>query len=479
MHGLASSAALAALLAATGALGQPAVTATPREIDAVMPNPHMGWETFHRPADTDRALPPWIPSTVTYLRWGWGTVEPTPGAIDTAMLDGALAAARKAGQRLAFRIMCCSSEPSEPYQPAWLARVGGRIARTTYDGVALEVPDLDDPVTLERHLSLIRRLGARYDGSPDLDHVDLGSVGWWGEWHMSGGGPVPMPRKETCRRIVDAYLSAFRRTPLLMLIGGGEQTAYACARGAGWRADCLGDMGGFSANWCHMRQGYPQWFREASLREAWRRAPVAYESCWDMRKWVQEKWPLRYIFNYALATHASYFNNKSAPLPDGPDVRKEIERFLRRLGYRLVLRQVCHPAAVAAGTTVEVASRWQNVGSAPCYRPYRVAWRLRRAGATRAQALGRAVSGWMPGEVALFTPEFLESPPDLPPGPIVAERDRLTLRADLDPGEYALEVAVVDPATRAPAVRLAIEGRATDGWYPVSHLRVTRRRAGR
>ncbi len=37
-----------------------------------------------------------------------------------------------------------------------------------------------------------------------------------------------------------------------------------------------------------------------------------------MRKWVNEGWSVRYIFNYALALHASYLNNKSAPLPDGP-----------------------------------------------------------------------------------------------------------------------------------------------------------------
>ena len=55
-----------------------------------------------------------------------------------------------------------------------------------------------------------------------------------------------------------------------------------------------------------------------------------------MNRWVKEDWSLRYIFNYALALHGSYLNNKSAPLPMADEVRPEIERFLRRLGYRLV-----------------------------------------------------------------------------------------------------------------------------------------------
>lgn len=32
---------------------------------------------------------------------------------------------------------------------------------------------------------------------------------------------------------------------------------------------------------------------------------VAWETCWNMRKWVEEGWSLRFIFNYALALHGS------------------------------------------------------------------------------------------------------------------------------------------------------------------------------
>lgn len=480
MGALRVATALLALPWAHSAQAAPAPTIVrdhPAEIQDLLANPHMGWETFHTPADQDRALPGWLPSTVLYLRCGWRDIEPRPGALDTARIDAALDSARNAGQRLAFRIMCCSSDPAQPYHPPWLREVGGRVVSTRYNETALDVPDLDDPVTLEKHLDLIRRVAARYDGRPELDHVDLGSVGWWGEWHMSGGGPVSMPRAETCRQIVDTYLRGFRQTPLLMLIGGGEQTARACARGAGWRADCLGDLGGFGATWCHMRRGYPQWFRESRLADVWRRAPVAYETCWDMRKWLAEGWSLRYIFNYALATHASYVNNKSAPIPPGAEVRGELERFIRRLGYRFVLREAAHPEEAAAGSTLRIESRWQNVGSAPCYRPYRLAWRLR--GAQRTLLIPTTITAsWMPGEVEVFTPAFITSPPDLPPGPSSAVRTELRLPRTLPPGRYELAVALTDPATGAPALRLAIAGRGADGWYPVGTVSIVASSAG-
>ncbi len=442
---------------------------TPREIDDLLPNPDIGWETFHRTANNDPNLPKWLPSTVYYFRWGWKDFEPIHGDYSFTKLEKELATAYAGGQTSAFRVMCCSSGRRDPYIPAWLKEIGGRIVETKYAGATLDVPDLDDPTILDAHLELIRQLGKKYDGDPRISHVDLGSVGWWGEWHMSQSEPAKMPSAATCRKIVDAYLAAFTKTPLVMLIGGTEQTAYACSQGTGWRADCLGDLGGFSKTWCHMRKLYPQSFREEKLNEVWKRGLVAYESCWDMRKWKQENWSLRYIFNYALATHASVLNNKSAPLPAGDDVRPEIERFVKRLGYRIVLRDV---TASVSGRSVSLQSTWQNVGSAPVYRPYRIAWRLTSAdGKTQSPTVTDALaSQFMPGDVEAFTEAFIKDPPDLPNGNPAKLDQTLKLNDQMAAGSYMLSAAVVDAETGKPVIRLANEGREADGWYTLGTL---------
>ncbi len=451
------------------------VTVVPEETDELLSNPGMGWETFHRTRDKDKNLPAWIPSTVHYARWGWGTLEPQPGKIDYAFLDKILKETREAGQRLAFRFMCCSTTPGRPYHPAWLKEVGGKILVCDYGNQkGLLIPDLDDTVVLERHLDFIKRLGARYDGHADIDHVDLGSVGWWGEWHMSGSRTGKMPTMENRKKIIDAYLAAFRQTALLMLVGGGECLTYAARRGAGWRADCLGDMGGFSKTWCHMHNAYPKLVTEAGIGDVWKAAPVAWESCWEMRRWVKEEWPLRFIFNYALALHGSYLNNKSAPLPEGEHVRQEVERFLRRLGYRLVLRELKHSKRARAGGPLVLAMKWQNVGSAPCYRPYRVAYRLtNKSGYTKTLIGTLTVEKWMPGSVDTFTPEFFKEPADLPPGEIVEVVDRVVLPVDISAGTFRLAIGVVGEKTSQPVVRLGIKGRAKDGWYPLSELELS------
>ena len=461
-------------LVAKVACGQ-SVVVTPEETDEILANPGMGWQTFHRTRVQDKNLPTWIPSTVHYARWGWRELEPRPGEIDYAFLDDILKETREAGQSLAFRAMCCSTSPRQPYHPAWLTEIGGKVVTTRYgSGPELEVPVLDDPPTLAAHLDFISRLGNRYDGHPDIEHVDLGTVGWWGEWHMSQSSNAPMPTLETQKKIVDAYLAAFKKTPLVMLIGGGEMLRYAVENGAGWRADCLGDMGGFSRTWCHMRMAYPKMLPAADAEDAWKTAPVAWETCWDMRKWVDEGWSLRFIFNYALALHGSLINNKSAPLPAGEDVRFEVERFLRRLGYRLVLKELSHPPTARSGASIRLVMKWQNAGSAPCYRPYRVAYRLSNEQGNERPLVGNVtVNKWVPGSIDLFTEEFFKQPADLPPGDVHDVADTISLAEDLSPGSYTLSVAVVGEADIKPVVQLGIKGRSEDGWYPLSRLTIS------
>ena len=210
--------------------------------------------------------------------------------------------------------------------------------------------------------------------------------------------------------------------------------------GTGWRADCLGDMGGFSKNWCHMRKGYPVWIKEAGIQDAWKTAPVAWETCWDMRKWVNEGWSLRYIFNYALACHGSYINNKSAPLPAGRKRAARTGAIPAQAGLSPGAQgtEASRPGA-SRGASLTLAMKWQNVGSAPCYKPYRLAYRLSNEnGYSKVFVSNVTVNRWLPGSIDLFTDEFFKEPKDLPPGDVADVTDTITLPDDLAAGQYTL-----------------------------------------
>ena len=451
------------------------VIITPKETGDILANPGMAWETFHKTANEDRNLPSWIPSTIHYARWGWKVLEPEQGKIDYEFLDGVLQETRESGQQLAFRVMCCSPYPRRTYHPEWLRDIGGEIVKTRHgDSAEVEVPVLDDPKILAAHLDFIKRLGARYDGHPDITRLDLGSVGWWGEWHMSRSSNASMPTPETQKKVLDAYLAAFQMTPLVMLIGGNDMLRHAVENGTGWRADSLGDLGSFSPTWNHMFGSYPKRIQAIQDLEAWKNGPIAFEPPAAVSEFVEKDWPLRWIFNYGLAVHGSSFSGKSGRLPDDDHFREELERFLRRLGYRLVLREFQHPKKVKAGGNLELSMKWQNTGSAPCYKPYRVAYRLSNDKGYENVVVGKVtVNKWMPGEIELFTEEFFKEPADLPPGEVVDVADSLQLPDDMTPGTYTLSIGIVDES-REPVVQLGIEGRAKDGWYPLTTMTISR-----
>jgi hypothetical protein len=454
---------------------RPEIVVTPQETAELLRNPGMGWETFHRASKDDPNLPPWLPSTVLYARWGWNELETQPGELNTAFLDKTLRDAHDSGQKLAFRVMCCSTNLGHPYFPAWLQDVGGKILVSDHRGVEpLLIPDLDDPIVLSRHLDFIRRLGARYDGNPDIDHVDLGSIGWWGEWHMTSSKTGKMPTMENRMKVVNAYLAAFKKTPLIIPLNAAECASYATNHGAGWRVDSMGDLGSFSLKWNHMRNMYPAWMAATKVQDVWQTAPIAFEPSNGVDEFVTKNWPLRWIFNYALACHGSYYNGKSRKLPDDAHFRSELERFLQRLGYRLVLKELKHPAEASAGSKLAVSMQWQNIGSAPCYQPYRVAYRLSRAGYQAIRVSPIAVNHWLPGSIEMFTPDFFNEPKDLPPGEVYEVADSIDLPGDIPPGEYVLSVGIVGVTTEQPIVRLGITGRSDAGWYPLSKLQIIR-----
>lgn len=436
------------------------VRVEPREIDELFANPGMGWQTFHRFADEDKHLQG-LPSGSAYFRFYWREIEPQDGQIDFARFDDLLARARRAGQKLALRVMCTGSGQYMDV-PTWLKDQACKGVEFEFGGRTHWAPDFADKLFQEKHFRLIRELGKRYDGHADLDLVDIGTIGLWGEWHMSGttiietGKPVPMPSVQIRHTIIDAWRRAFPQTPKVVLVGSEEAMSRTMKDGLGWRADCLGDMGGFSKGWNHMDHFYMQQIEKTGARDAWKAAPIAFESCWDMRKWKEEAWDIRHIFDYALRLHASYMNNKSAPIPEG--ARDEVERFLCRLGYRLVIRSIEHRGIARAGEKLSVDVAWENVGVAPPYLDYRVAVQLMKRGDQTSRPIlfvtDKSIRGWLSG----------------------ARRTELSLTVpdSAAPGDYELAIGVVDAKTQTPSVRLAIAGRDAGGWYPLSQLELKR-----
>ena len=447
------------LILSSAALTAPVVV-RPVEIHDVLINPGMGIQTFQRyngdtlnsgvewseegPTESlpaPSAKPDFPPSTVAYVRWHWSILEPEQGEIRWDIIDLALREAKRHGQRLAIRLM-----PYDPKHqlPAWYRNSGARRANTesSKDGNIWQ-PDFSDPLYFKYWSTVVIEAGKRYDGHPDLDSVDISTVGYWGE-----GWSDYMPEFAVQRKLIDVYLKAFRKTRLLMNFDQPDALSYGTSQGAGWRFDCLGDL---RKRWAHMLDFYPEQIARAGIQEVWRSAPVSMETCGVPESWFRSGWDVNYILSEALRWHISTLNVKSSAIPK--PWQAAFEDLERKMGYRFALRRAEWQDAVKPGQTIGLSTWWVNEGVAPVYQPFVLAFRFhspQHSAIVRTEADARK---WLPGDIVFEDPLFV---PEQLPG-----------------GDYDFDVALLDPLTLKPAIQLAIQGRGEDGWYTLGKIHVT------
>jgi hypothetical protein len=123
------------------------------------------------------------------------------------------------------------------------------------------------------------------------------------------------------------------------------------------------------------------------------------------------------------------------------------------MGYRFALRRAEWQSEAPAGAATGLSTWWVNEGVAPIYRPFILAFRFSSPGSSVIVRTDTDTRKWLPGDAVFEGPLFVP--------------------ADLAPGAYDLSVAMLDPVSEEPGIRLAIEGRGVDGWYTLGKIRVT------
>jgi hypothetical protein len=461
------------------------VVVKPEEIHDILNNPGIGFMTFQRfNGDKLNEGMGWTeglpivyqdfngslinkdhPQTsIAYFRVYWNFIEPEQGQYNWAMIDKALKTAAERGQTLMLRIPPYSAEIDVP---GWYRKIAGKEIPSKI--VKWRV-DPEDPNYLRYYGGMIRALGERYDGHPDIESVDISLVGYWGE-----GEGSHLLTEQTRIGLINVYLDNFRKTILTFQPLNGDapeagvlvQNTNIAAfwadgtnngtgpqmRNLGWRLDCLGDMGFHpGSKWNHMTDVYPRDIVKSGMGEAWKKAPVTMEICGTFLRWLEKekynKDTVEYIFGQALKWHISSFNAKSSAVPDV--YSPLVNEWLNKMGYRFVLRRFTYPSSVKLQGQLPITTWWENKGVAPIYKDYKFAVRLKNHDETEIFITSAYLPGWLPGDIV--HDEILYIPHDLPAG------------------SYKIEIAVVAPVSYEPRVKLAISGINDDGWYPMGEI---------
>jgi hypothetical protein len=117
-----------------------------------------------------------------------------------------------------------------------------------------------------------------------------------------------------------------------------------------------------------------------------------------------------------------------------------------------VLRKFTYPDVVCPQGKIAFTSWWENKGVAPCYKQFPLALRLKNTDREYVLVSAADIRGWLPGD-NLYD-------------------DVVFVPAEMPLGRYDLDIAMLDPTTRQPKIRLAIAGRKPDGWYSLGKITV-------
>lgn len=438
----------------------------PKVIDDVLLNPGIGFNTFQRfNGDKLNEGFGWTEgfpieyqefngnlrtadhpqSTTAYFRVYWRYLEPEQGQYHWEMIDKALATARERGQTLMLRVAPHGYDPKEnPKEdvPDWYrAMVGYEVCpeeRWAVDG--------DNPIYVDCFGGFIQALGQKYDGHPDLESVDVAIIGPWGE----GGGTYKL-KLENIKALINAYTDNFKKTPLLAMLTDPISNQYFLSKAAigGYRFDCLGDME-MESRWggAHMLDKYPQQIILYGFQDAWKKGPVSMEVCWVMKHWQRCGWDIDYIIDQSLKWHISTFNSKSSAVPK--EWEPHVERWLKKMGYRFALRHFACPPRLRPGKRISFHAWWENLGVAPCYRNYPLAFRLKGPSGNFIIKSHADIRDWLPGDI------FQDNEIYIPNG--------------IPLGHYDIQIAMLNQDLDEPAIRFAISGREDDGWYTLGKV---------
>lgn len=395
-----------------------------------------GWIKEHYPVydwvEQEGRKQGFYPDTeIAYIRIVWKDFEPKEKEYNFALTDEIFAKAKAKNQSVMLRLMPHTTRENEDV-PNWLREQIPCPARPTSARVK-ESPT--HPMFLRKFARAIEKIGERYDGDPAFYAMDISLTGAWGEGHHYANYP-----ESELRLLVDAYTRSFKKTNLLGQICAPELVKYGRkTKPIGWRADGL-------ANPYHMNRYFPK--RIYPMKDAWKTAPVSFESFWFLGEWKKQGWDIDEIIEQTLKWHVSSINGKSSSIPF--EWKEKIDGWLKKMGYRFAVRTIEYPDQTEAGQKAEILLWVENRGVAPIYNHLPFTLKLVGDGIEQVYPTKIDITKWLPGDSI--------------------EKIKIALPKNMKKGAYKLYCSI--GGGELPVVQMAMQTEKDGAWYYLATLEV-------
>jgi hypothetical protein len=346
-------------------------------------------------------------STFPYsLEWGYlplRSLMTGPGTFDWSSLDSFLNTVAARGHQAVFRVYL--DYPTLPTGiPQYLLDDGlATYPYTDYGNTISVCPDYENPLLAQALTNFIAALGARYDGDPRIGFIELGLLGFWGEWHTYPEVNL-FASAQVQGEVIEAFTNSFQKTKLLAryptVVGNFDPSTLPL----GYHDDSFAydTIAPPSYNFLGL-------MATANELNKWITQPIGGEirpevqSCmWNQATCVPAG---QEYTNCVSSTHASWMLNQYAFDPGFTGTQKNLALAgARQLGYELFVSNALVVASNGSGPS-NITVGMLNTGVAPFYYD----WPVQLAALNNAHELVRTwttpwkLSSLLPGTNTVWT----------------------------------------------------------------------------
>ena len=322
--------------------------------------------------------------------------------------------------------------------PSWLYdEIDGTYYTNSGDAYGGFSPNYKNAILISEHTRVIKAFADRYNNDDFVWLFKMGSVGHWGEMHttfLTHGEAGSLPTVE----YTSLYESAYNTYLTNKLISVRQVRRVGIDNGMGLHCDAFGHVSE-SNYWLNgIANGYQDWRTKSyhpAMPSAWEAAPTGGECYSSPPTWFGTE-SYETTLAQIQAGKCSWFRIP----PQGAFAQGSIEdinfkTMLNQLGYRLYIKSITYPEFI--NTSADIQMTWSNTGLAPFYYDWKIELSLSSDGIiVYSKTVDVDIRTWIPGTYDIST----------------------SITPQIAPGQYDIQVSIINPKTLQPAIYLANEG---------------------
>jgi hypothetical protein len=403
-------------------------------------NPLKGWAPY-----CQEGSQVYQPYSMVYTYASWRELEPEEGKYRFAEWEKEKWEVPLAkDKQIIFRVYL--DYPTQPTGvPQWLLDQGVEETPYTEHGGG-KSPDYSNPKLQKAMLRLVDALGKRYDLNPRVAFIQVGLLGYWGEWHT-------YPREELFAKptFQEQLIQALRKAfPSKLLMARNPSYPSAGTKPwLGFHDDMIPEDTLGPDEWMFLPA-----LKAAGRQDNWKVAPLGgemvphqakrymgpeYSSLVSAIKEMKATW----IGPYCPA----HLNDTT------PEFLERSQELVRKMGYQYQWEKVTMPRRLTRGATLTMKLEGHNQGVAPFYYPWpvRLAFVDAKNKVVRTEELKVDIRTWLPGVIKLD----------------------VNVPLAVNAGKYRVGIGIIDPWKRSPRIRFANDLPEVEGYAILASLDVS------